>query len=381
MDATKKNSGKAAAWFGLCPVRHVLTGLGALLIVLYFALRRSQGAMEAVCYGLVRPLHRLLGRACNVVPFSVGEALIAAAALAVIVYLVLAIRSLCKKHDWLRGGYRIALTAVMCFCVVYGGFCLMWGCYYEVADFEQSSGISAEGVSAEQLESVTAYFAALVNEYGESVLRDENGLFAEPLDEIFALSPTLYDEVCESFPCLEGPQLRAKPFSFSQILSLVNFTGFFFPFTAEANINTDSPACLIPATIAHELAHQRGVAQEDEANFVAVLASLENGSAVYCYSACLLAYIHLGNALYKADYDAWLDVYSTLSEGVLADLRNNNEYWAQYETPVSTVSDTVYTGFLQSYGQTLRLQTYGACVDLLVAYYGSAAAEYEGAEQ
>ncbi|MCD8254777.1 MAG: DUF3810 domain-containing protein, partial [Oscillospiraceae bacterium] len=297
------------------------------------------------------------------------------------VYHVLAIRSLCKKRDWLRGGYRIALTAVMCFCVVYGGFCLMWGCYYEVADFEQSSGISAEGVSAEQLESVTAYFAALVNEYGEGVLRDENGLFAEPLDEIFALSPTLYDEVCEKFPCLEGPQLRAKPFFFSQILSLVNFTGFFFPFTAEANINTDSPACLIPATIAHELAHQRGVAQEDEANFVAVLASLENGSAVYCYSACLLAYIHLGNALYKADYDAWLDVYSTLSEGVLADLRNNNEYWAQYETPVSAVSDTVYTGFLQSYRQTLGLQTYGACMDLLVAYYGGTAAEYEGAEQ
>jgi hypothetical protein len=92
---------------------------------------------------------------------------------------------------------------------------------------------------------------------------------------------------------------------------------------------------------------------------------------VYRYSAALLAYIHLGNALYKADNEAWKAVYSSLSEEVRADLSANNAYWDQFETPVSTVSDTVYTGFLQSYGQTQGLKTYGACVDLLVAYYGA----------
>ena len=156
---------------------------------------------------------------------------------------------------------------------------------------------------------------------------------------------------------------------FSKIMSYLDFTGFFFPFTGEANINTDSPACFIPSTIAHELAHQRGVAAEDEANFVAVLACLENGDPVYCYSACLLAYTHLGNALYSADYDAWYAVYSSLSDGVRNDLAANNAYWAGFKTPVSGISNSVYTGFLHSYGQTLGLRSYGACVDLLVAYY------------
>ena len=46
--------------------------------------------------------------------------------------------------------------------------------------------------------------------------------------------------------------------------------------------------------VAHELSHQRGVAKEQEANFTAVLASLRYGDPVYCYSASLLAYTHLG---------------------------------------------------------------------------------------
>ena len=36
---------------------------------------------------------------------------------------------------------------------------------------------------------------------------------------------------------------------------------------------------------------------------------------------------------------------------------------------VAEAAEAVYTGFLQSYGQQLGMQSYGACVDLLVADY------------
>ena len=143
-------------------------------------------------------------------------------------------------------------------------------------------------------------------------------------------------------------------------------------------MNTDFPAGLFASTVAHELSHQRGVAREQEANFVAVLASLEYGDTDYCYSACMLAYTHLSNALLSADPGAWAEVYRGLSGGVLADLDANREYWKQFETPVQSVSNTVYEGFLQSYDQTLGLKSYGACVDLLVNYYYDAAAEHFG---
>jgi hypothetical protein len=158
-------------------------------------------------------------------------------------------------------------------------------------------------------------------------------------------------------------------------MSYVDFTGFFFPFTAEANVNMETPSAYFASTVAHELAHQRGVAREQEANFAAVLASLAYGDPDYVYSAAILAYTHLGNALYGADREAWETIFESLSEDVLRDILSRREYWAQFDTPVQTASNTVYEGFLHSYDQTLGLKSYGACVDLLVAYYETEAKE------
>ena len=151
----------------------------------------------------------------------------------------------------------------------------------------------------------------------------------------------------------------------------MDFTGFFSPFTGEACINTDSPSSMTPVTIAHELAHQRGIAAEDEANFIAVMTCLEDGDADYVYSASLFALSHLQNAMYKSgDIEEWERLKATYSEGVQADLAKNREYWNEFRDSAvhQAVSDT-YDAFLKSYDQELGRETYGACVDLLVEYY------------
>ena len=71
--------------------------------------------------------------------------------------------------------------------------------------------------------------------------------------------------------------------------------------TGESNVNIDSPACLLPSTVTHELAHQRGIASEQECNFLAVAAATSAEDPAYRYSGYLMGYIHLSNALYRAD--------------------------------------------------------------------------------
>ena len=101
----------------------------------------------------------------------------------------------------------------------------------------------------------------------------------------------------------------------------------------------------------------------------AVLACLDYGDPDYVYSAALLACTHLGNALARADGEAWEKICDGLDENVKRDLVLRGAYWRQFETPVRKASNTVYEGFLYSYDQTLGLRSYGACVDLLVNYY------------
>ena len=363
-----KKRGPAAIW-GLCPKRHMLLLVSAGLIALHLLTRGNHDLMVLLSEKMVRPLHRALGQLNAHVPFSAAELLLALFSAAVLLYVTVQIVSLIRKGERWARLYRTLMTLLTAGTAVYALFCLLWGVYYYADDFAARSGFENREISVEQLASVTRWFAEKANEYASEVPRDENGLCASDREEILRRSPEVFDKTEKSYPCLAGPPLAAKGIVCSRVMSYLDFSGFFFPFTAEANVNTDMPVCDLAATVAHELSHQRGVAKEQEANFTAVLACLDYGDPDYCYSACLLAYTHLGNALAGADRAAWEEIFDSLDENVVRDLLSRMAYWAQFDTPAQTVSNTVYEGFLHSYDQTLGLKSYGACVDLLVNYY------------
>jgi len=353
----------------ICPIRHTVVIVSAAVILLHRALRGSHALMSRLSQTFVRPLLRRLGERCAACSFSVAELLMAAAVTLAVVYILF-----CLEHRSRRGGflsrlYRFVLSFVSFALAVYAGFCVLWGTCYYGDDFITRSGLEQRAISAEELQTVTAYFAALANTYAAQVPRDTEGVCATDRQEVLARSDGVFFNLEREYPCLEGAALRAKPVRLSRLLSYLDFTGFFFPFTGEANVNTDFPPSLFASTVAHELAHQRGVAKEQEANFVAVLACLSYGDPNYVYSAALMAYIHLNNALASVNPPAAAAIRAELDEAVERDLEANKSYWARFETPVQTASNSFYEGFLQSYDQTLGLKSYGACVDLLVNYY------------
>ena len=132
----------------------------------------------------------------------------------------------------------------------------------------------------------------------------------------------------------------------------------------------DAPACLIPATIAHEMAHQRMVASELEANFVGIAACVTSEDVVFQYSGYLMGLIQLCNALYPVDAQAWQGIVQEYFSPQLAtDWNDNNTYWAALESPIEDAAGQAYDSFLKGNGQELGMQSYGACVDLLVAYF------------
>ena len=112
---------------------------------------------------------------------------------------------------------------------------------------------------------------------------------------------------------------------------------------------------------------------EGEITLHRVIACLEDGDPDYVYSACLLAMIHLQNALYKSgDTGQWERIRDSYSPQVVHDLEENSGYWAHYrESVVYKATSDTYDAFIKSYDQEMGRKTYGACVDLLVAYYSN----------
>ena len=359
--------------YRLCPTAHWIALIAAGLILLHLATRHNYALTNAVSRRLIRPLHRRLAVLFSAVPFSVAELLFAAFILAVLVYIAVMLVRIVRSEHKGREVYRLLLTLTAAALSVYAMYCTLWGVYYYGDDFASQSGFERREISVQELTDVTRYFAERTNESSVLVTRDEDGFYVADRDAILARSDTVYAETAAQYPCLDGPAVRAKGMFFSKIMSYLDYTGFFFPLTAEANVNVDFPPSQFAATVAHELSHQRGVAKEEEANFVAVLCCLDTDDPDFLYSGCITAFVYLSNALYDADHAAWEAVMDTLELPVVLDLMLDEQYWDSFDTPVNKVSNSIYDGFLQSYGQELGIRSYGACVDLLVAHYLPAA--------
>lgn len=341
------------------------------ILGVFFAVQKNGVWMTALTQRVFNPFRRTLGTLSYRVHFSVMEVLCIALVVFIAAYLTVGTVAVIRAgKQRSRRIYNVLLGAICTGLTIWGAFCWLWGVQYEADGFQVRSGIYAEDVTVSELTAVTQYFADRLAETEGQVARDKNGLFSVSRTDILAQSTQVYGAVSKRFPFLAFDDQPPKGVYFSRVMSLLDFTGVYCPLTGESNVNMDSPAVFLPSTIAHELAHQRGIASEQECNFIAILASTTCNLSDYAYSGWLLGYVYLGNALYGADHDRWQEIYDSLPEAVRADLQSNNAYWAQFrDSTAKKVSNKVYDRLLKSYGDENGMKSYGMVVDLLVAYY------------
>ena len=350
-------------------ITYAILAADALALAAFFVARGSRAAMNFFTESITNPLRRAVGTVCDLVPFSVAEGLYVAAGIALLLFLwrgVVAIRR-AEQKGAVFASRLVRLAAALL--TLYTAFTLLWGANYYADGFREKSGLAAPGVAPEELVYLTLYFASGVNDAADDIYRHADGTADFDLDAILAYAPRSYEVLYEEFPFLRQTDAPPKPMVFSRIMSALGFTGFYFPFTGESNVNVDFPAATLPATVVHELAHRRGIASEQECNFLSVLASIRAEDASYRYAGWLSGFIYLGNALYSISPELYNEIYRLLDEAVQADLRASREYWAQFESPVEEVATKMYDGMLKGYGEPLGVQSYGACVDLLAAYF------------
>ncbi|MDR2664951.1 MAG: DUF3810 domain-containing protein [Oscillospiraceae bacterium] len=344
----------------------------AALIGIYYLARGSAGVMEAINKYAAAPARSLLGKVSSAMPFmSLAEAVCTACVLWVLYHVVRTVTRAAHRRGWRAivavRAYALALAALY----AWAAFCWLWGVGYHSPGLAERGEADGGGVTAQQLAEAARLFADMANSASGAVKRDAEGHFAEEIDDIISLSDGVFDALEGEIEGLGDRQYRPKPMLYSRVYSRLGYTGFYFAFTGESNINTDAPRCLIPATVAHEIAHQRGVFSEDEANFVGVAACVTSGIPVYRYSGALSGLMYLSNALRSADADEWERVMSGLNDEVLLDWADNSEYWRaqRSDTGAGAVVSSIYDGFLKANGQPLGIKSYGACVNLIVHYF------------
>lgn len=255
------------------------------------------------------------------------------------------------------------------------GYFLLHGYNFYRLPVSELMGLPDAPHTVAYLQQVTIDLARRASEERGQLEENEEGCLelSKPISQVLSRAGEGYSHLQETYPFLWGVVNRGKPVMLSHWWSYTGITGMYFPYFAEANVNIDVPHSSIPATAAHELAHTRGFAREDECNFLAYLACSYSPYAEDRYSGYLSAYILCSNALYEADQEAWNEAYAFCSEAVRRDLQERSRYWKAFQGGVQEVSTAVNNGFLQAQGQEEGVLSYDLAVELILRWYADQA--------
>lgn len=310
----------------------------------------------------------------GVFPFSIGEFLIVLLPIALTACFVCFVRKIIKKKE--ERGYLIrkGILNAGCFLSILL-FLYTIGCglnYYRYT-FSEYANLTIQDSSVEELYDMCRKLASQANELRRQIK-------SEDVDQTMKLSVSMaglkkelmkaYQSLSKEYPVLSGSYPGGKPVLFSRVMSRMEITGVFFPFTMEANVNVDIPDYSIPATMGHEMAHMRGFMREDEANYISYLACLASDDPEIQYSGVMLALIISENALYDEDKNLYYELSASYDNKVRIDTNANSDYWRQFENQtISVTASKINNAYLMINDQEDGVKSYGRMVDLLLAEY------------
>ena len=309
----------------------------------------------------------LLARLTGWIPFSVAEILLTVVLPLLIILAIL----VCAIHNLRR--YRRALFFVFLSlpCAVYLLFVLTFAAGYSTSPLAERVSLKRAPVSGESLYTTAAILVEEIEALENEIENHSNGSSEMPFsfEELNAQLIDSYQRLVGRIDGLHTYSVPAKPILLSRPMVYTHITGVYSFFTGEANVNTAYPDYVQVYTTAHELAHQRGIAREDEANFVAFLACIEAEHPYirYCGYMNLLEYVSI--ALYTADPESYADLTLSFNSTIRSELYGYQSFLADYENNmIGDISNGFNDAYLTVQG-TPGVESYGLVVDLAVAYF------------
>lgn len=298
----------------------------------------------------------------GIFPFSLAELTVISIPLSLIIYITLiAVKTFSSKGKKLKTVLNGLVNILCTLSVILFLFTANCGINYYKSDVSETMNIKSQPVSTEELYKSCVYLARKASQTRENLNEDENGI-TKISDNSNERAKNYVNRL------LNTSYSQPKNVFFSKSMSYLNITGVYFPFTFEANVNTDIPEFSIPSVMCHELAHISGIMPEDDANFIAFLACINSDDDEFAYSGYTMAMIYASNALYRSDKQKYNDFITYMSSGLIRDINAQSAYWKKFETPAAETASAINDTYLRSNSQSDGIKSYGNMVDLTVAY-------------
>ncbi len=300
------------------------------------------------------------------IPFSLGDLLYAAAGLWIIyklVRIILVVKREKRGMIWQKIKYN-SWNLLIAVSILYLFFQLSWGLNYSRQGIGQQLELPRNVYDSSSLAHINELLAEKVNITKAAIA----GQQYPSTKALFERANAAYDIAGQHYPFLKYKLSSVKSSLWGWVGNYANFTGYYNPFTGEAQVNTTVPKFLQGFTTLHEIAHQLGYAKEKEASFVGYLAARQSNDSLLLYSTYLDLFVYANRNLYWVDSTAAIQFRNRLSKPVLADIRTWQEFNRKHQGFFEPFIAWAYGKYLQQNGQPQGMLSYDQVLQLLIAY-------------
>jgi hypothetical protein len=343
---------KSAILFGIC-LLIFLFGLSENLVLKYYS--NGLYPIIAICLRWISSLF----------PFALGDILYTALGLYILFRLIFFLKRIKQKKLVKADRIRIPLQMLHVIMVLYILFKILWGLNYSRPSISRQLNIENQKYTVKQLVTLGNFFIGRLNELQLKV----NNKQTYTLSTLTAQAKTSYHMMEQINPFFRYQVTSVKPVLNDWIVSKIGIEGYYNPLSGEANVNGKLLPWVLPFVTCHEIAHQIGVAREDEANLVAYLVGINSKDINFQYSVnyTMLRYI-LFEIRFKSP-DDYLAMRDRLDPAIIANFKAENLFWRKYNGQMSNYMGMAFDKFLKLNNQKRGLKSYQNIVIWLFNYH------------
>ncbi len=343
--------------------RLVILFLIALLIKL-FAFNRSW-VEEYYSNGFYIFISRTLRILFGWLPFSIGDLFYTSVIVWLLAWLVRSIRTIFKRHltkQKLLAGFLNFLGGILAVYVVFNAF---WGLNYNREGIAFQLRLRPQPATQSDLFRLTQTLLQKVNAARKNLPDQVHYLSHQ---QSFTEALAAYQQAEKKYPFLQYRFNSVKPSLYSLAGNYLGYSGYYNPFSAEAQVNVKMLPFTVPYVTCHEMAHQLGYATEDEANFVGYLAARSSPDPQFQYSVYYDLFNYANDELFFYDSTAARNNYRQLDTLVKRDIQSERLFWLKYQNAIEPVITLLYGNYLKANNQPAGMKTYSHVTAWLIEY-------------
>ena len=340
--------------------------ISAIFFTIYIS---SVGFADFFNQYLSVPFRVVLSYVTSIIPFSIAELLLLTIPVWVGILIFLAVK--CGKKGK-KSSIRLIFWLLSLICCIFVSFVWTNTSGFYNTKIEDKLGLDRTNITENELYDAGMIIVEKINELSPSIeYREDNS----------SIMPYSYNQlsskICDAYEIFTKKHTnilttfdsRIKPIWLSEPMTYTHLSGLYTCMTGEANVNVNYPDYIVASSSAHEMAHQRGIAREDEANFIAFAVLICSDDEFLQYSAYLDILSYMTSALRSANKELYDDMISKICIEAKKDFNSYVAFFKKYaDSPAADVTDKINDSFLQSNGQQSGTKSYSLVTELVCAY-------------